>query len=55
MRSDGSIVGENGEDDATLVSINAYAVKLQKARDVAASDSKAIANIIKEWMNPNGS
>jgi flagellar M-ring protein FliF len=54
IRSDGSI-GEDGEDDATQVSIDAYGAKLQKARDVAAADSKAIANIIKDWMNPNGS
>lgn len=61
--ADGSIIRSgsgsehaiDGEDDATNVKIDQYSVKLQKARDVATADSKAVANIIMEWMNPNGS
>jgi len=45
---------EAGEDGATQVHIDHYAVKIQKARDFAAKDSKAVANIIKDWMGVNG-
>ena len=51
----GETFGEAGEEGATEVRIDHYAVKVQKARDVAQADSKAVANIIKDWMGANGS
>jgi flagellar M-ring protein FliF len=45
---------DGGEDGATQVHIDQYAVKIQKARDFAEKDSKAVANIIKDWMGVNG-
>src|SRR5574343_716338 len=45
---------EPGEEDATEVHIDHYAIKVQKARDVADKDPKAVANIIKDWMGVNG-
>ena len=44
---------EEGEEGAT-VHIDHFAVKVQKARDLAAKDPKAIANMIKDWMGSNG-
>lgn len=44
---------EEGEEGAT-VRIDHFAVKVQKARDLAAKDPKAIANMIKDWMGANG-
>ncbi|HZX30405.1 MAG TPA: flagellar basal-body MS-ring/collar protein FliF [Rhodocyclaceae bacterium] len=35
------------------VEINHYAAKIQKARDIAQSDPKVVANIIKDWMGAN--
>lgn len=49
VRVDGE-AGEEGEDN---VQINHYAIKVQKARDIAQADSKAVANIIKDWMGAN--
>jgi len=43
--------GEGGEEET--VQIDHYAIKVQKARDLAQTDSKAVANIIREWMNAN--
>ena len=45
---------EVGEDGSTHVSIDNYAVMIQKARDLADKDPKAVANIIKDWMGVNG-
>lgn len=33
--------------------LDPYTIKVQKARDIAQSDPKAVANIIKEWINAN--
>ncbi|NTV69444.1 MAG: flagellar M-ring protein FliF [Azonexaceae bacterium] len=44
--------GEAGEDH---VRIDHYAAKVQKARDIAGADPKAVANIIKDWMGANAS
>ena len=44
------ITGEDGEE---TVVIDHYAVKVQKTRDIADADPKAVANIIKEWMGAN--
>jgi flagellar M-ring protein FliF len=44
------IDGELGDD---VVSIDQYAAKVQKARDIAQADPKAVANIIKDWMGAN--
>jgi flagellar M-ring protein FliF len=46
------IAGEEGEEE-DAVRIDHYAIKVQKARDIAAADSQAVANIIKDWMNAN--
>jgi flagellar M-ring protein FliF len=47
--------GETGEDGATEVRIDQYAIKVQKARDAAQADPKAVANILKDWIDPSGS
>jgi len=47
------IAGENGEEGEDVVHINHYAIKVQKARDIAQADSNAVANIIKDWMGAN--
>ena len=47
------IAGESGEIGEDIVRIDHYAIKVQKARDIAQVDSKAVANIIKDWMNAN--
>ncbi len=47
--------GEVDEEGATEVRIDHYAAKIQKARDVAQADPKAVASIIKDWMDPSGS
>jgi flagellar M-ring protein FliF len=44
---------EGAEEGATQVHIDHYAVKVQKARDIADKDPKAIANMIKDWMGVN--
>lgn len=46
-----AIEGEEGEDH---VKIDHYAAKVQKARDFAQADPKAVANIMKDWMGANG-
>jgi len=51
----GSETGEMGEEEATEVRIDHYAVKVQKARDAAEADPKAVASILKDWMDPSGS
>jgi flagellar M-ring protein FliF len=50
----GDVYGEEGERGATEVRIDSYAAKVQKARDFAEANPKAVANIIKDWMNANG-
>lgn len=47
----GVTIAEDGEDNVT---INHYAAKVQKARDLSQADPKAVANIIKDWMGANG-
>jgi len=49
----GEIVGDEGDEGATDVRIDHYAVKVQKTRDIAQTDPKAVANIIKDWMGAN--
>lgn len=51
----GGLPGITDEEGATEVKIDHYGIKIQKARDAAGADPKAVANIIKEWMDPNGS
>jgi flagellar M-ring protein FliF len=51
----GGLPGEAGEEGATDVRIDNYAAKVQKARDIAQADPKAVANIIKDWMGANAS
>ncbi len=55
----GAILGEGsplaaGLEGEDKVTIDHYAAKLQKARDIAQADPKAVANIIKDWMGANG-
>jgi flagellar M-ring protein FliF len=47
------IAGEMGDEGEDVVQINHYAIKVQKARDIAEADAKAVANIIKDWMGAN--
>ena len=51
----GALPGGGEEEGATEVRIDHYAVKVQKARDAAEANPKAVANIIKDWMDPSGS
>lgn len=53
--SQGISIGEDGELLEEAVEIDHFAVKIQKARDVADADPKAVANLIKEWMGTNAS
>lgn len=48
------ISGVDG-DQENQARTNQYAVKVQKARDLAQADPKAVANIIKDWMGANAS
>ena len=50
-----ALEGEGDEEGATEVRIDHYGVKIQKARDAAQADPKAVANIIKDWIDPSGS
>jgi len=45
---------DEADEDGVEVHLNSYAAKLQKARDIAKNDPKAVANIIKDWMGSNG-
>lgn len=49
------VAGEDGEGEEDHVRIDHYAIKVQKARDLAAADPKAVANMIKDWMGANAS
>lgn len=49
-----AVVGGDGEEGEETVTIDHYAIKVQKARDLAEADPKAVANIIKDWMEANG-
>ena len=44
--------GEPGAEGAEA-KLDPYAIKVQKARDIADHDPKAVANIIKDWMGVN--
>lgn len=50
-----NLPGEADEESASQVSIDHYAAKVKKARDVAQADPKAVAGIIRDWIDPNGS
>ncbi|MGE5384948.1 MAG: flagellar basal-body MS-ring/collar protein FliF [Betaproteobacteria bacterium] len=41
------------ESPATQAVMNNYTAKMQRAKDVAQQDPKAVANIIKDWISPN--
>lgn len=54
----GALAGISGklpgvEEGEETVEINHYAAKIQKARDIAQADPKAVANIIKDWIGAN--
>ena len=49
----GGLPGEPGEEGATDARLDNYAAKVQRARDIAQGDPKAVANIIKDWMGAN--
>ncbi|HEX6736372.1 MAG TPA: flagellar basal-body MS-ring/collar protein FliF [Azonexus sp.] len=44
---------EEGEEGAAEGQVDSYAAKVQKAREIAQADPKAVANIIKDWMGTN--
>jgi len=46
------VAGEAGEEGVE-VELDAYALKVQKAREIAQNDPLAVANIIKDWMGSN--
>lgn len=48
-----AVLGEDGQPIEDKVTIDHYAIKVQKARDIAQADPKAVANIIREWMGAN--
>ena len=50
-----SIAGLDGEPGEDRVRIDHYGAKVQKARDIAQADPKAVANIIKDWIGANAS
>lgn len=52
---EGGIGAQAGEEGEENVEVNQYAAKVQKARDIAHGDPKAVANIIKDWMGLNAS
>jgi len=49
------ILGADGELGEDPVRIDHYGIKVQKARDIAQADPKAVANIIKDWIGANAS
>lgn len=49
------ILGADGEPGEDQVRIDHYGIKVQKARDIAQADPKAVANIIKDWIGANAS
>jgi flagellar M-ring protein FliF len=49
------VAGAYGEQGADTSIMDNYADKVQKARDIAQTDPKAVANIIKDWMGANAS
>lgn len=42
------------EEASINIALASYEHKLEKARQVATEEPKMVANIIKDWMNPNG-
>ena len=48
------VAGAYGAQAGEEGSVDNYAGKVQKARDIAQADPKAVANIIKDWMGANG-
>jgi len=48
-----NISGLDGEPGEDPVRIDHYGIKVQKARDIAGADPKAVANIIKDWIGTN--
>lgn len=53
LAGEGGLAGLPGEAGEENVEIDQYAAKVQKARDIAHADPKAVANIIKDWMGVN--
>lgn len=50
-----AVAGLEASDAEARSHLDQYAAKVQKARDFAQNDSKAVANIIKDWMGANAS
>ncbi|MCL2022089.1 MAG: flagellar M-ring protein FliF [Betaproteobacteria bacterium] len=48
-----STEGEEDEEGAARVEIDEFAAKLEKARKIAATDPRIVANMIKDWLNAN--
>lgn len=53
----GAAIGVEGDEEggeATNAEVTQFAAKLQKAKDIAQQDPKAVSNIIKDWLGSNG-
>jgi len=50
-----AVAGLDEGDAEARSHLDQYTAKVQKARDFAQNDSKAVANIIKDWMGANAS
>ena len=50
----GQHFGAGGEESEERPGNNQFSVKVQRARDLAQTDPKAVAGIIKDWMGVNG-
>ncbi|HET6719691.1 MAG TPA: flagellar basal-body MS-ring/collar protein FliF, partial [Rhodocyclaceae bacterium] len=47
-------VEETAEEEELNMAYASYERKLSKAKEIATHDPKAVANIMKEWISPNG-
>jgi len=45
---------ENAEEEELNMAYASYEKKLSKAKEIATQDPKAVANILREWITPNG-
>ena len=50
----GILAGEDEAEAASPAEIDQFAVKLEKAKEIAQHDPKVVANIVKDWLGANG-
>lgn len=50
----GAVIGSDEEGSETAVEITQFSAKLQKAKDIAQQNPKAVSDIIKDWLGSNG-